>query len=187
MNVENACGVCGTGTEQRRCSDRYVWEAVACDDPLDRDADGVPNEACDDVLGGCCTDLRDCNDMDAARHPETFECTFGLPPESESCTTDCGTTGTRTCGPDCEWYGCAVLSDGCNGVDDDCDDETDEDVPCLAGSTVACETACGSDGTGTCSASCEPPLEVDCTPPGETCANGADDDCDTETDEAECE
>lgn len=51
---------------------------------------------------------------------------------------------------------------------------------CQAGQTdVACDSACGSVGKGTCGAKCS--VEV-CAPPPEAC-DGADDDCDGVTDE----
>ncbi len=74
--------------------------------------------------------------------------------------------------------------DGCNGVDDDCDGDTDEDElrlgPCRFG-----EGACAHEGESVCvdgrvecrSASLNPPQ-----PQPERC-NGVDDDCDGETDE----
>ncbi len=72
----------------------------------------------------------------------------------------------------------------CNGADDDCDGETDEDfglgVACMAG-VGACErvgeVAC--DGVG--GAACDAELVQPEGP--ELCGNGVDDDCDGETDE----
>jgi hypothetical protein len=64
--------------------------------------------------------------------------------------------------------------EACNGEDDDCDGETDEDL------TRDCSTACGS-GTETCRdgrwASCTAPT------PGLEMCDGRDNDCDGQTDE----
>jgi hypothetical protein len=127
-NVPNACGVCGSAAQQELCSDAGTWEPVTCVDPIDWDGDGWANETCDDLPGGCCTAQRDCNDDDPDLHAATFECTWrGLPgsPDSEACSTSCGTTGSRSCTQVCEWGDC-VADEICNGVDDDCDTETDE-------------------------------------------------------------
>ncbi|MFH1436878.1 MAG: hypothetical protein ABIJ56_14315 [Pseudomonadota bacterium] len=45
---------------------------------------------------------------------------------SGSCTTTCGSTGTRTCSSSCTWSSCAAPSETCNGVDDNCDTIVDE-------------------------------------------------------------
>jgi hypothetical protein len=74
---------------------------------------------------------------------------------------------------------CVPTSDSeiCNGVDDDCDGDVDEDFDCRMGQPVACDTTCGSTGTGTCGLDCRPPPPDLCDPPAELC-NGLDDDCD---------
>jgi formylglycine-generating enzyme required for sulfatase activity len=87
----------------------------------------------------------------------------------------------------------ASVPEQCNGLDDDCDGEVDEDFRASDGSAVG--AAC--DGVGACGAGV-----VECSPDGaaarcstepggsafvavdETC-NGLDDDCDGETDEAD--
>ena len=93
---------------------------------------------------------------------------------------ECSADGAETvCGDEAP----AELFELCNGVDDDCDGETDEDFPELGG---ACdgpdEDACAL-GQWVCTAdgdavSCEEAAAVVV----ELC-NGADDDCDGETDE----
>ena len=75
-----------------------------------------------------------------------------------------------------------------NGTDEDCDDETDEGFgiggACSAGigaCTRGGQMICNADGSGViCDA-------VAGAPAGETCDNGVDEDCDGETDEADCE
>jgi len=64
--------------------------------------------------------------------------------------------------------------DPCNGLDDDCDGQTDEDHACVQGSHGSCTTSCGTSGTYTCTQSC---TQGACQPPGEWC-NGSDDNCD---------
>jgi hypothetical protein len=43
-----------------------------------------------------------------------------------SCSTSCGTTGSRACSTSCAWGSCAPPAETCNNVDDDCDGTTDE-------------------------------------------------------------
>ena len=73
----------------------------------------------------------------------------GDPPQS--CTTSCGSTGTQAC-VGCAWDVCTPPYENCNGDDDDCDTETDEGYPCIAGASVACTAPCGVAGTGLCGA-----------------------------------
>ncbi|MBI5500296.1 MAG: hypothetical protein HY907_08640, partial [Deltaproteobacteria bacterium] len=103
---------------------------------------------------------------------------------ARACTTMCDSAGTEACASDCRWSDiCDPPLESCSGVDDDCDTEVDEDHDCIRGSIVACTTSCASTGTGTCTDACAVPGSDACTPPPEACGNGADDDCDTATDE----
>ena len=183
----DACGVCEAGRVVEQCSADQVWVVESCTNPIDGDGDGVPNELCSDLPGGCCTHALDCNDQDPEAHSETFDCVFrsgtlGEPDQGE-CNTSCGTTGMHTCTEACVWSECTVAADGCNDIDDDCDGETDEDAVCEIGSSVECQTTCdlalgrGPTGTGICTDDCLLPNGVDCDPPVETC-NSVDDDCD---------
>jgi len=67
----------------------------------------------------------------------------------------------------------------CNGRDDDGNGEADEAWDCVQGREGECITGCGSHGTRRCSEAC---TWESCRPPEEQC-NGADDDCDGQTDE----
>lgn len=55
------------------------------------------------------------------------ECTPG---EQGSCITGCGSTGEKTCSASCTWSSCVRPPEICNGVDDDCDLQVDEDGVC---------------------------------------------------------
>jgi hypothetical protein len=157
LSCVTSCGTAGTGFCSPRCE---LPVPESCTPPPD-----VCNGADDDCDGA--TD-------------DGFPCVAGA---VVACTTTCGTAGTGSCDDDCALPGaaqCTPPADACNGRDDDCDGTTDDGFPCVAGSPVACTTACGTAGTGLCSARCERPAT--CTPPSESC-NGADDDCDGSTDE----
>ena len=90
--------------------------------------------------------------------------------------------GVETCVPPLGWVGCTAnmpTSESCNGLDDDCDGQTDE---ALGGASCA-----ASNALGTCSGKqvCQGGAGLVCdaaTPAAEIC-NGEDDDCDGQTDE----
>ena len=131
------------------------------------------------TLGSCVPPAESCNAMDDdcdGTIDETVECTAG---SMGSCTTSCGSTGTRTCSAACTWETCNAPAETCNGLDDDCDGTIDETFTCVPGTVGSCGSSCGTSGTRTCSATC---TWGTCTPPTEVC-NGVDDDCDTTCDE----
>ncbi|MDI7267931.1 MAG: MopE-related protein, partial [Myxococcota bacterium] len=101
--------------------------------------------------------------------------------ETRACDTACDSLGTQRCAG-CLWGACEPPPESCNGVDDDCNGETDEDFPCAIGAGVSCTRTCGSMGVGECTPSCQVPTPVNCPTARETC-NGEDDDCNGETDE----
>jgi hypothetical protein len=145
---------CGTEGE-RTCGLACGWSI--CSPPAER-CNGV-----DDDCNGACDD--------------GFGCCAGT---TSSCTTRCGSTGSRRCGVDCTFSTCSPPTETCNGRDDDCDGRCDDGFACCAGVPSSCTTTCGSTGTRSCSAGCA--LAAVCTAPAETC-NDRDDDCDTSVDE----
>ncbi len=95
------CGSSGTGTCASGCSLPGPSQCVP------------PPETCngrDDDCDGACDD--------------GFECCAG---SESSCTTSCGSSGTRVCSASCTWGQCRPPAEACNGQDDDCDGLTDED------------------------------------------------------------
>jgi hypothetical protein len=122
----------------------------------------------------CAPPMETCNGVDDdcdAAPDDGFDCVRGT---MTTCTTSCGSTGTRTCRNSCTYGACNPPAEGCTGMDDDCDGSVDEGAECTVGEMRSCTTSCGSTGTETCGGSC---TYGGCTPPSETC-NGADDDCD---------
>ncbi len=91
--------------------------------------------------------------------------------------------GSDTCGgtdcDDAEPRAFSMATEDCNGIDDDCDAQTDEGCDCTPLDAVEdCTTTCGTTGRRTCTASGWAP----CVLPAEAC-NAVDDDCDGVTDE----
>src|SRR5688572_30475846 len=108
------------------------------------------------------------------------QCTPGARRE---CQTACGSTGSQTCDDLHRWPSCTPPAEVCgNRRDDDCDGQVDEGCQeCIPRTKRACTASCGSTGEQTCDDLGRwPPT---CTPPGEVCGNGRDDDCDGDADE----
>ncbi|MDI1446851.1 MopE-related protein [Polyangium sp. 6x1] len=109
-----------------------------------------------------------------------------FPEKGKSCTSDllgaCAkgkyacTTGELTCIPDV-----TPVPESCNGVDDDCDGTTDEDIPGTGGQCGTGLLGACANGAIACNGS-----SIDCfpiTPQSPEKCNGVDDDCDGEVDE----
>ena len=195
-NSDTRPNACRTNCRLPHCGDRVLDAGEACDDGNLDDTDGCRNncsrpgcgdgsvqtgEQCDDGNpddgDACLSTCRDatCGDMVVRLGHE--ECD-GF---ARACTTGCSTTGVQHCDA-CVLGPCLPPPERCNGRDDDCDLVADEDFDCVAGALLDCTTPCGGPGTGNCSPTCELPTGAACRGPAEVC-NGADDDCDTRTDE----
>ncbi len=163
---------------------------------------GEANPACDGDGDGWAEDQGDCEDHDPAVHPDAGEVCNGLDDDCNGLVDDglglppgpclssgvcagtepvCAGTAGWTCPYGPAWEPEETL---CDGLDNDCDGDTDEghDVgaPCTVGVGSCARTgerACTPDGRG---AVCD----VEPGPPTvELCGDGLDNDCDGETDE----
>ncbi len=148
---------------------------------------GAPACSDDDSGNKCIPQPETCNGLDDDCDGQTDEGgTAGR--LRQSCSTDCG-TGYEYC-VDGQWEGCDAPqpeTEVCDGVDNDCNGQTDETCDCVAGTTRPCGTDEGVCQQGTeecrngvwtnvCTGGVEPAADdSDC--------NGLDDDCDGETDE----
>jgi hypothetical protein len=77
--------------------------------------------------GTCTPPAETCNNRDDdcdGQTDEDFACRQG---STGTCTTSCGSTGSRTCSSSCSWGTCIPPAESCgNGRDDDCDGSIDE-------------------------------------------------------------
>ncbi len=200
-----SCGTAGSRTCTAACTlTACVAAAETCND-CDDDGDGLIDDglpcrrgttsACTTTCGTsgsrtCASDCsgystcvapteacNDCDDDGDGTIDEGLPCRRGT---SASCTTSCGTVGTRVCALDCSGYGsCRAASETCNGCDDDGNGLADDGFACRQGATMSCTTACGTAGVRTCAADCSGFGACVAT---EVC-NGCDDDGDGTTDE----
>jgi hypothetical protein len=147
------CGVCGnacpepTHARSTCVGGRCGYECLAGW----TDGNGDPADGCEE---GCVVANKEelCNGRDDDCNgavDDTFPCAMG---KVFPCTTACGTSGTSTCDESCQVPGwCEPPPEVCNGTDDDCDGETDEDFECTRDVDTR---SCGSCGAQTCGAAC---------------------------------
>ncbi len=224
-NGEEVCAPGAAGADARGCArllapcavDRCDEAANACagecGDDADADADGFDAISC----GGT-----DCDDMDARRAPGNAEVcdaegvdedcnpdTLGDDADGDgavdgACCYDDGTT--LRCGADCDDTNAAVgpgATEVCNGADEDCDGETDENLPVrffgvdcdgdgfgdetrgLVLDCAAPQTApdCADDGAWVTNATDCDDAVADISPAARESCDAVDEDCDTRVDE----
>jgi subtilisin-like proprotein convertase family protein len=131
-------------------------------DYVDNDCDGVTDNGFPDLYRSCTAGEGACQRFGF------FRCTEG---------------GLGTA---CSVVAGAGTPEVCNGVDDDCNGQTDEDWPGRGSICAVGRGACARAGVQVCDpANPAGPVVCDAQPgvPGEELCNGADDDCDGQTDE----
>ncbi|MBI5501397.1 MAG: hypothetical protein HY907_14220 [Deltaproteobacteria bacterium] len=195
--ADGAGGVCRSGLcAAIDCGNALVEPGEDCDD-----GNAVPGDGCEADCTWSCSSVPECDDEVLCNGAETCTaahvCEAGPPADDLTpCTAASGAAGV------CRGGMCAEVACGNAVVDpgEACDDgntvNTDSCLStCVAAScgdgevwagyeqcdgdaARACATSCGSAGTQSCDA-CSWSA---CAPPAETC-NGADDDCDGQTDE----
>ena len=161
-------GTGGTGSTNPidgKQDDPGATGAEQCGNGLDDDADGAVDEDC------ACTPAKaqPCYGGQA-KLAGVGACAMG----AQTCESEGSGEFTSGRWGDCEGFK-PPAEEQCNGIDDDCDGQTDE------GLTQACSSACGS-GTQECVGGQWGPCGGAPDPKPEEC-NGLDDDCDGQVDE----
>jgi hypothetical protein len=168
-NDINHCGdcavVCTAGEHADPVCTSGVCDVICHDGWEDRDGDG----SCETAT----TEEEVCNGLDdngdtVCDNGVGMVCCSGA---AGTCTTACGSQGTRTCLSTCVWGSCQAPAETCNGVDDNCDGRIDEGCadPCTGHCSNGTQD-CGETGVdcgGECSACVDP-----CTG---HCSNGTQD------------
>ena len=180
-----------------------IYADAATDGAVDAALD--PCEDFDDdgyVVGsGCALPAGDCAPTDPARNPGADEaCNLrdddcdgvtdeGNPGSGAACTSDlpgicaAGRTACRQGSLACDPIAQRAVSETCNGLDDDCDGNTDEEVPGLGGNCETGEPGVCARGAQACDAAMVRCVSAQMA--GAERCNGLDDDCDGSTDEGD--
>ncbi|MBN1773097.1 MAG: hypothetical protein JXB32_17655 [Deltaproteobacteria bacterium] len=118
------------GTDDAGTDDAVPEDVAAEEETVPRCGDGIvqTGEECDDGNGAdddaCLSTCRTARCGDGVVWSGVEECDTT---EESPCTTVCGSTGWAVCA-DCTGWTCVPPAhEDCNGIDDDCDGETDED------------------------------------------------------------
>ncbi len=187
LEASRACGtddgVCTVGTQ--RCAEDGTFGACLGPDEVPIVTPGSRQEVCDDRDDDC--DGRvDEGAVIIGEGPDRPVLAVGDPcPLTDDCpvlgVVDCGADGSARCvpGPD------APPVEACNGLDDDCDADIDEDWPDKGEGCSAGIGGCAREGTLSCTGD---GLGVACdavvgAAEAEICGNRLDEDCDGAADE----
>ena len=181
------------------CPEIQVSEEVC--DGVDNDCDGVvPPDEQDKDDDGALPCKGDCDDNDATVFPGAEELCDGADNDCDGQTDDgldvgskctegtgaCEAPGVRQCTGDgqvvCNAAALPAGAEVCNGVDDDCDGDTDEDFG-LGGPCTEAMGDCTLQGTMVCNADGSETYCKTAPDAGAERCNGEDDDCDGEIDE----
>jgi hypothetical protein len=154
-------------------------------DDVDAQTCQTPNRVC----GGECVNVDEsddhCGGCDSPCEPgvnQTATCNGG------SCERDCNEGYFNANGDPADGCECEITNGGeetCDGVDNDCDGDTDEDFPEAGRSCTAGEGECQATGNWTCdngSLTCDAEVGTPATSE-ETACDNRDEDCDGEVDE----
>ncbi len=148
----SASEVCGGGDEDcdGEVDDGCCTEGLSCT----ASCGSSGTTSCDEGMSSCTPPAESCNGADDdcdGTVDDGFAC---VPGTTGSCSTGCGSTGTRECLGDCTFDSCVPPAEVCNGVDDDCDGACDDGFACCEGSTRDCTALGFFTGTAVCQAGC---------------------------------